>query len=159
VTGDGSATVVVSDQQSDVNLITVVNEATWAPGTFLISKSTMSGSRVYDGISDAMEYCLSDPRLRKSSRLALLVCSDMEDTSPDRDKAEERLVSNLKDFGKHGGVVGMYWVRTQQPNLVSVWRRHLDEAGVTGVVEGDIRIIDMKTYPSRGAEPMREAAE
>jgi len=36
--GDGSAQVVVSDQQSDIALITVVNEATWAPGTFSIAK-------------------------------------------------------------------------------------------------------------------------
>lgn len=36
--GDGSATVVVSDQQDDVTLVTVVNEATWAPGTFSLSK-------------------------------------------------------------------------------------------------------------------------
>lgn len=37
--GDGSATLVVSDQQSDVSLVTIINEATWAPGTFSISKS------------------------------------------------------------------------------------------------------------------------
>ncbi len=36
--GDGSATVVVSDQQSEVTLVTVTNEATWAPGTFSLSK-------------------------------------------------------------------------------------------------------------------------
>ncbi|GGR28977.1 DUF5979 domain-containing protein [Agromyces mediolanus] len=36
--GDGSATVVVSDQQDDVALVTVVNEATWAPGDFSIAK-------------------------------------------------------------------------------------------------------------------------
>ncbi|OUZ09306.1 hypothetical protein BHE97_11355 [Aeromicrobium sp. PE09-221] len=36
--GDGSATVVVSDQQNDVTLVTVTNEATWAPGTFSVSK-------------------------------------------------------------------------------------------------------------------------
>lgn len=36
--GDGSATVVVSDQQDDVSLVTVVNEATWAPGTFSLAK-------------------------------------------------------------------------------------------------------------------------
>jgi long-chain acyl-CoA synthetase len=33
------------------------------------------------------------------------------------------------------------------------------EDGRKGVVEGDIRIIDVKTYPTRAAEPMREAAE
>lgn len=36
--GDGSASVIVSDQQGDTTLITVVNEATWAPGTFSLSK-------------------------------------------------------------------------------------------------------------------------
>ncbi|MBM9465469.1 LPXTG cell wall anchor domain-containing protein [Aeromicrobium sp. YIM 150415] len=36
--GDGSATVVVSDQQSEVTLVTITNEATWAPGTFSLSK-------------------------------------------------------------------------------------------------------------------------
>lgn len=36
--GDGSATVTVSDQQDDVNLITVINDATWAPGTFSLTK-------------------------------------------------------------------------------------------------------------------------
>jgi long-chain acyl-CoA synthetase len=33
------------------------------------------------------------------------------------------------------------------------------EDGRKGVVEGNLRIIDMQTYPSRAAEPMREAAE
>lgn len=39
--GDGSATIVVSDQQDDVTLVTVVNEATWAPGTFSIAKTVV----------------------------------------------------------------------------------------------------------------------
>ena len=33
------------------------------------------------------------------------------------------------------------------------------EDGRKGIVEGDLRIVDMQTYPSRAAEPMREAAE
>ncbi len=37
--GDGSAVVTVSDQQGDVKLVTIVNEATWAPGTFSIAKT------------------------------------------------------------------------------------------------------------------------
>lgn len=36
--GDGSAQIIVSDQQSDSTLVTVTNEATWAPGTFNLSK-------------------------------------------------------------------------------------------------------------------------
>lgn len=38
-TGNGTATVVVSDQQSEVTLVTVTNEATWKPGTFELSKN------------------------------------------------------------------------------------------------------------------------
>lgn len=36
--GDGTAEVVVSDLQGDVMLVTVTNEATWAPGTFTLAK-------------------------------------------------------------------------------------------------------------------------
>ncbi|MFD5214072.1 DUF5979 domain-containing protein [Microbacterium sp. NPDC058345] len=37
--GDGSAEIVVSDQQGEVTMVAVVNEATWAPGTFTLSKN------------------------------------------------------------------------------------------------------------------------
>lgn len=37
--GDGSATVIVSDLQSDSTLVTVLNEANWAPGTLTVAKS------------------------------------------------------------------------------------------------------------------------
>ena len=37
--GNGTATVVVSDQQSDVTLVTLTNEALWKPGTFDLSKA------------------------------------------------------------------------------------------------------------------------
>jgi len=33
------------------------------------------------------------------------------------------------------------------------------EDGRKGVVEGDLRIVDMQTHPLRAATPMREAAE
>jgi hypothetical protein len=34
------------------------------------------------------------------------------------------------------------------------------EDGRKGVVEGDVRIVDVRTYPARSAaEPIREAAE
>ncbi|WP_157560923.1 DUF5979 domain-containing protein [Humibacter albus] len=37
--GDGSAQVVVSDQQGEETLVSVLNEADWAPGTFDITKT------------------------------------------------------------------------------------------------------------------------
>lgn len=36
--GDGSAEIIVSDQHTDSTLVTVTNEATWAPGTFNLTK-------------------------------------------------------------------------------------------------------------------------
>ncbi len=37
--GNGSATITVSDQQGEATLVTVANEANWAPGSFSLSKS------------------------------------------------------------------------------------------------------------------------
>lgn len=45
--GDGSAAVRVSAQQGDSTLVTVVNDATWAPGTFSIAKD-VAGIRADD---------------------------------------------------------------------------------------------------------------
>lgn len=39
--GDGSATVIVSDEPDAVVLVTITNEATWAPGTFSLSKDVL----------------------------------------------------------------------------------------------------------------------
>ncbi|MBN9176823.1 MAG: LPXTG cell wall anchor domain-containing protein [Microbacterium sp.] len=46
-TGERTATVVVSDQQSATTLVTVTNEANWAPGTFSVAK-TVTGVSLND---------------------------------------------------------------------------------------------------------------
>ncbi|MEZ3162173.1 DUF5979 domain-containing protein [Microbacterium sp. BWT-B31] len=50
--GDGSATVIVSDQQDDVTLVTVINEATWAPGTFSLAKHIEGVRPGHAGVPD-----------------------------------------------------------------------------------------------------------
>ena len=52
--GDGSATVTVSEQQSDQVLVTVVNEATWAPGSFSVSKSVLGIRGDHPDVPDAV---------------------------------------------------------------------------------------------------------
>ncbi|GAA1953979.1 DUF5979 domain-containing protein [Microbacterium aquimaris] len=52
--GDGSATVVVSDQQGEVTLVSVVNEATWAPGTFSVAKSVTGVPLTDPDVPDAV---------------------------------------------------------------------------------------------------------
>lgn len=46
--GDGSAELVISDQQGDVTLVSVNNEATWAPGAFSLAKQ-VEGVLLEDG--------------------------------------------------------------------------------------------------------------
>ncbi|MDR5701704.1 DUF5979 domain-containing protein [Agromyces aerolatus] len=52
--GDGSATVVVSDLQDDVTLVTVVNEATWAPGTFSLAKDVTGIALDHPGVPESV---------------------------------------------------------------------------------------------------------
>lgn len=99
---------------------------------WVASKADPNGSRLYEGIVQAVEYTLSDPGNRKS---AMFVVSDMIDSAGDdgRDKA----VSALTKVGKSGGV-GLYYVDVQR---CAEWKRLLQDAGVPAenmVVEADI---------------------
>ncbi|MFE6735839.1 DUF5979 domain-containing protein [Microbacterium sp. NPDC057650] len=72
--GDGSATVVVSDQQDDSTLITVVNEATWAPGTFSLSKDVtgvlLENPDVPDAVTVTASWFEGDEQVSTEVRIA-----------------------------------------------------------------------------------------
>src|SRR5690625_1598503 len=53
--GDGSATVIVSDQQDDFTLVSITNEATWAPGTFSISKEVAGVLTDHPDVPDSVQ--------------------------------------------------------------------------------------------------------
>src|SRR5699024_3049300 len=51
---DGSAVVTVSDQQGDSTLISITNEATWAPGTFSLAKDVDGVSADHPDVPDSV---------------------------------------------------------------------------------------------------------
>lgn len=104
---------------------------------FLLKKSHPAGSRIHDGVADALDYVLSDAGVAKGkTRSALFVLSDFDDNAPNPMKSEQRLVQGLNAFGKKNGVVGFYFL--EQPK-VPIWRQHLQQSGVKNwVCESEI---------------------
>lgn len=95
---------------------------------FLLAKSHPAGSRIHDGVADAIGYALSDPGVAGGKTKAVLcVLSDFDDNAPEPERSERRLAQALGDFGRKGGVVGFFFVDLPR---VAVWRRHLQESGV-----------------------------
>lgn len=74
--GDGTAEVVVSDQQDDVRLVTVTNEATWAPGTFSIAKNVTGVSLDNAEVPDSVEVTASWFRNGEPASATLTVPTD-----------------------------------------------------------------------------------
>jgi hypothetical protein len=103
----------------------------------LLKRSNPYGSRIYDGIGDALDYLLSEPGVADGkTRAALFVLSDFEDNFPEPEKSEKRVVQGLTTFAKKKGVVGFYFL--EHPR-VPTWRAHLQEAGVKNwVCESEI---------------------
>ncbi len=101
----------------------------------LLSKANPNASRLHDGITDALEYLNTLPGMTAKTKRALLVLSDMDDNLSTLN-SEQRLVQALVEFGKRGGVVGMYFVNHP---LVARWRANLKTAGIRNhVVESHI---------------------
>ena len=102
---------------------------------FLRSKADPGGSLVHESLARTIEYVLSEPNVANgTAKSALFVLSDMLDTG-DRTQAE-RLGNVMKEFGQHGGIVGMYYV---DQSLVAPWREGLRRAGVKDfAVESEI---------------------
>lgn len=104
---------------------------------FLDEKSSPAGSRIHDGISDALEYILDYPGVKEGkTRVSLFVFSDMDENFPEPEKSRARLLQLLAEYSRVKGCIGMYWV---DQRFVPVWRRHLRDAGVKHfVVESEI---------------------
>ena len=104
---------------------------------FLLTKSHPAGSRIHDGVADALDYLLSDPGVAKGkTRTALFVLSDFDDNAPNPAQSEQRLVQGLNAFGKKNSVVGFYFL--EHPR-VPMWRRHLQQSGIKNwVCESEI---------------------
>ena len=112
---------------------------------FLMTKADSRGSLVHDGITHALNYVLSEPSIASgNAKSAVFVLSDMVDNGPDTDQSKRKTADALMNYGKQGGVVGLYYVDQM---LVPVWRRQLRDAGIrTFCVESEI--VGNPTLPS-----------
>lgn len=104
---------------------------------FLQSYAVPGGSVVHDGVSHAVRYLMSHPAVRRGkARSALLVLSDMQDTTGD-DGSEDRVLNVLTQYINSGGVAGFYYVGQDE---YFTWVDHFTNAGFdTCVVEMDIQ--------------------
>ena len=104
---------------------------------FLRKKSNPAGSRLYDGISESMEYLISYPGVAEGkTSTAVFVLSDLDDNCSDPAKGKMRLLKNLAEYSKVKGSIGFYWV---EDRFVPPWRQHMKESGIKHyVVEADI---------------------
>lgn len=90
---------------------------------FLRSKSNAGGSRVFDSISDALDYSMQ--YVSGKGRACLTCFTDFEDNLS-KPGGEERLVQTLTRFSARGGTVGCYWVGMP---FVERWSANLKRAG------------------------------
>lgn len=109
----------------------------------LLSKADPNASRLHLGLLESLEYLNTIPGVTSKTKCALLVVSDMADNLSTPDSGP-RLFQALADFGKRGGVVGLYFVNH---SLVAGWSATLKSAGIRHcVVESNI--VTAPTLPT-----------
>ncbi|HYV34819.1 MAG TPA: hypothetical protein VE988_03885 [Gemmataceae bacterium] len=112
---------------------------------FLLSKSDPRGSRIHDGIVDAIEYALSDASVASGkTRMALFALSDFDDNAFEPQQSQRRLADQLKALGRANCVVGFYFLEHFR---VPAWRQAFRESGVRHWV-CESEIVAYPTLPS-----------
>jgi hypothetical protein len=105
---------------------------------FLMRRPDPGGSRVFDSISDGLEYLIHYPGVReKKTKVCAVILTDMDNNVNDEsdEKSKSRLLQALRDFGKLDSCIGLYWCEPQHVNL---WRDQFRACGVNGVVHAGI---------------------
>jgi len=97
----------------------------------LLKQYDGNGSRVFDSITEAVEYAMP---LMGKGRAGCFVFSDMEDNLS-QPGGEQRLVRALAAFAQKGGSVGIYWCAFREAPR---WRAQLKGAVKHFVVTADI---------------------
>ena len=93
----------------------------------LLAKSQPSGSRVNEGLAKTLKYLLKHRSIQHGAKPGIFVLSDMEDNGPSGSKYEAEVLESLKDFGRRGGITGLYFV---DQTLVEKWEKHFRDAAL-----------------------------
>jgi hypothetical protein len=106
---------------------------------WLVAHTDPHGSRIYDGITQAVEYTLADPVMSSGKgKAAVFILSDLCDTGPNQKEKRKRVIKSLAEVARRDGVIGLYYVDVP---LVPKWRKVLTDAGVPAAnlqIEADI---------------------
>jgi hypothetical protein len=95
---------------------------------FLRGHSDPNASPVHEALAETLEYLMADPAVATGkTKPIVLVLSDMQDTSPTTTELKERLLRDLRNFGKLDGTFAIYFCDQQ---LASRWKKGLADAGV-----------------------------
>lgn len=95
---------------------------------FVLASSNPNGSRINEGIANALDYVVNHQAVRSSgAKPALFVLSDMLDNDPDGQAQLKRAEASLQDFADANGVIGLYYVHQQ---MLIDWRRRIETSGI-----------------------------
>lgn len=95
---------------------------------FLHAHSEPIGSPVYETVAETLEYLMADPAVATGKTTpVLLILSDMQDTSPATTELKDRVLRDLRNYGKLDGTFAIYFCDQQ---LASRWKKGLTDAGV-----------------------------
>jgi hypothetical protein len=95
---------------------------------FLHVHSEPMGSPVYEVTAETLEYMMADPAVESGKTTPiLLILSDMQDTSLATAELKDRLLSDLRNYGKVGGTLGIYFCDQER---VARWKKGLADAGI-----------------------------
>lgn len=104
---------------------------------FLHAKAEPNASLVHQGVTLSLNYLMSDAAVASGqANSAVFVLSDMVENGPNPAESEKKMTESLTAYGKLDGVMGIYYV---DQFLVADWRHRLQEAGIRGTIESEIR--------------------
>lgn len=96
--------------------------------SLLLNGRDPNGSPVHLATCNTVEYLMDDPQIASgTARSALFILSDMEDNFPKTDEMKERILTDLRDYGKLGGRVGIYYCAQEKQRQ---WKTALSQAGI-----------------------------
>jgi hypothetical protein len=113
---------------------------------FLVQRADPRQSLVYEGITGCLRYLMADSRvLQKKVKSALLVVSDMIQNGPEITRSRAKMVEALCEYGKCGGILGLYYV---DQGKLPLWQEWLSKESGIREFRVQSEIIGKPSLPS-----------
>jgi long-chain acyl-CoA synthetase len=143
----------------NIDLVSVGNWAERNNVSYASYQELAAHPQVYEIIAgrvDELNKALADEAQMSASQVRRFLILHKELDADDGEMTRTQKVRRSFVGERYAPLIKALYDGSQQCHVVT---EVTFEDGRKGVVQGDVRIVDMKTYPSRAAEPLREAAE